>query len=408
MTSLAPVAANLSTGSCAEARAHFPGAANSLYFDTASRGLVPAVAKAAIEEQVELRVQGSIEKARMFETIERVRNGYARLIKAQPDEIAFTKNVSEGLNMAACAIPWRAGDNVILCPELEHPSNVYPWLHLKNRFGIEVRTVKARAGRMPVDDMIAAINDRTRVVTCSYVTFAPGLRTDIVRLAETCAARDVMLLVDGAQGIGILDIDMSRVPIAAMSVSTQKGLMALYGMGFLYVRKEWAERLDPPFLSRFSVDLGAAHEATGGGDNYALMPGARRFEVGNYNFLAATAVEPGLDILLKVGTPAIENHVLRLSERMIRGLQDLGLPVFAPEAGVHRGHIVAIGSAIGAQHDSTDDPVMQSLHKTLSDNGVRLTIRRGILRVSMHLYNNESDVDGLLDIVRLWRIKQAA
>jgi selenocysteine lyase/cysteine desulfurase len=93
---------------------------------------------------------------------------------------------------------------------------------------------------------------------------------------------------------------------------------------------------------------------------------------------------------------------------MIRGLQDIGLPVFAPEAGIHRGHIVAIGSAIGAQHDSTDDPVMQSLYKALSDNGARLTIRRGILRISMHLYNNEDDVDGLLDIARLWRTKQAA
>jgi cysteine desulfurase/selenocysteine lyase len=392
----------------ATARAQFPGAISSIYFDTASRGLAPAAAKAAIDEQVDLHVMGTIDKARMFETIERVRNRYARLIRALPDEIAFTKNVSEGLNMVACALPWRAGDNVILCPELEHPSNVYPWLHLKNRAGIEVRGVRARAGKMPVDDMIAAINDRTRVVTCSYVTFAPGLRTDIVRLAEACAKRDVMLLVDGAQGIGILDIDMSRVPIAAMSVSTQKGLMALYGMGFLYVRKEWAERLDPPFLSRFSVDLGAAHEATGGGDNYALMPGARRFEVGNYNFLGAAAVEPGLEIISQAGTAAIEEHVLRLSERMIRGLQEVGLPVFAAEPGVHRGHIVAIGNAIGSQHDATDDPVTQSLYKGLSENGVRLTIRRGILRVSMHLYNNEDDVDGFLDIVRDWRAKQVA
>jgi selenocysteine lyase/cysteine desulfurase len=389
-------------------RSQFPGAGNSIYFDTASRGLAPASAKASMDAQIDQHVLGTIEKQSMFDLIERVRKRYSSLLRAHPDEIAFTKNVSEGLNMAACALPWRAGDNVVLCPELEHPSNVYPWLHLKNRAGIEVRAVRSRRGHMPVDDMIAAINDRTRVVTCSYVTFAPGLRTDIERLADVCAKRDVMLLVDGAQGIGILDIDMSRVPIAAMSVSTQKGLMALYGMGFLYVRKEWAERLDPPFLSRFSVDLGAAHEATGGGDNYALMPGARRFEVGNYNYMGAAAVDPGLEIINQVTTPAIEQHVLRLSERMIRGLQDIGLPVFAPEPGPHRGHIVAIGNAIGAQHDSTDDPMMQSLYKTLSENGVRLTIRRGILRVSIHLYNTEEDVDRFLDIARMWRNNQAA
>ena len=219
-------------------RAQFPGAANSIYFDTASRGLAPASAKISMDAQIDQHVLGTIEKQSMFDLIERVRTRYSSLLRAHPDEIAFTKNVSEGLNMAACALPWRAGDNVVLCPELEHPSNVYPWLHLKNRAGIEVRAVRSRRGHMPVDDMIAAINDRTRVVTCSYVTFAPGLRTDIERLADVCAKRDVMLLVDGAQGIGILDIDMSRVPIAAMSVSTQKGLMALYGMGFLYVRKE--------------------------------------------------------------------------------------------------------------------------------------------------------------------------
>ena len=389
-------------------RAQFPGATNAIYFDTASRGLAPASAKIAVDAQIDHHMLGTVEKQSMFDLIERVRNRYASLLRAQPDEIAFTKNVSEGLNMVACALSWRAGDNVVLCPELEHPSNVYPWLHLKNRLGIEIRAVSSRNGHMPVDDMIAAINSRTRVVTCSYVTFAPGLRTDIERLADVCAKRDVMLLVDGAQGIGILDIDISKVPIAAMSVSTQKGLMALYGMGFLYVRKEWAERLDPPFLSRFSVDLGAAHEATGGGDNYALMPGARRFEVGNYNYMGAAAVEAGLEIVNQVTTPVIEQHVLTLSERMIRGLQEIGLPVFAPEPGPHRGHIVAIGNTIGASHNSTDDPLMHSLYKALSENGIRLTIRRGILRVSMHLYNNEDDVDGFLDVVRMWRANQDA
>lgn len=392
----------------AQARAQFPGTRDLVYLDTASRGLLPATAKAAIDRQVDLHVQGRVDKAQMFDLIERVRKRYAGLIRAQPDEIAYVKNVSEGLNMAGCAIPWHAGDNVIVCAELEHPSNLYPWLNLKRRLGIEVRSIPARDGQIPADDMIAAIDRKTRVVTCSYVTFAPGLRTDVARLAEACAARDVMLLVDGAQAIGILDIDMDRVPISVMSVSTQKGLAALYGTGMLYVRKSWAERLDPPFLSRFSVDLGTAHEAAGGGDNYALMPGARRFEVGNYNFLGAAAVEPGLDIISELTTKAIEDHVLRLGERLIGGLQALGLPIFAAQPGAHRAHIVAIGNAIGSQHDATDDASMQSLYKTLSDNGVVLTIRRGILRLSLHLYNNQDDVERVIDIARSWGAKRAA
>ena len=110
-------------------RSHFPGAVQSTYFDTASRGLVPVEAKAAIDEQVDRRIHGDIQKPAMFATIERVRNAYATLVIGSPDEIAFTKNVSEGLNIVAAALPWRAGDNVILCPELEHPSNIYPWLN---------------------------------------------------------------------------------------------------------------------------------------------------------------------------------------------------------------------------------------------------------------------------------------
>ncbi len=392
----------------AEARTHFPGVRSSVYFDTASRGLVPAEAKAAIDEQIDLRIAGTIDKTRMFATIDRVRNKYASLIGASADEIAFTKNVSEGLNIVAAGLPWQPGDNAIYCTDLEHPSNIYPWLHMRSRFGIEVRGLPSRNGRIPVDDMIAAIDGRTRAVTCSYVTFAPGLRTDIERLAEVCAKRNICLIVDAAQAIGILDIDMQRTPISAMSVSTQKGLLGLYGMGFLYVRKEWTERVEPPFLSRFSVDLGSAHEATGGSDNYKLMPGARRYEVGNFNFLAAAAVEPGLDIINALGTRAIEEHVLRLSELLIEGLRKIGLPVFAAEPGPHRCHIVAIGDAIGAQHDSTDNPKMQSLYRALADGGAILTIRRGILRLALHLYNNEEDVRRLVDIARSWQARAAA
>lgn len=399
-----------SESSFAEARAHFPGAQNSIYFDTASRGLVPSEAKAAINEQIDVRIAGTTQKSKMFDTIERVRNKYASLIRAVPEEIAFTKNVSEGINIIAAGMPWRPGENVVLCSELEHPSNVYPWLHMKSRFGIEIRNIKSVDGQMPVRDMIAAIDQRTRVVTCSYVTFAPGLRTDMAHLSEACTKRDVCLLVDAAQAIGVLEINMEKMPISAMSVSTQKGLLGLYGMGFLYVRKDWAERIEPPFLSRFNVDLGSAHEATGGGDNYRLMPGARRYEVGNYNFLGAAAVEPGLDIIGALGTNAIEQHVLRLGERMIEGLRKIGLPVFASELGRHRErcHIVAIGDAIGAQHDSTDNPEMQSLYRALTEGGAVLTIRRGILRVALHLYNNEDDVQQLLDIAASWRSRVAA
>src|SRR5690606_5433772 len=133
-----------------------------------------------------------------FERTERSRERFAALINARPDEVTFTKNTSEGINMVAGAIPWQRGDNMILCAALEHPNNVYAWLHLQ-RLGVEVRMLPDEQGSMPVEAMIAAMDDRTRLVTASTVSFTPGFRTDVAALGRACRARGAIFLVDAAQ-----------------------------------------------------------------------------------------------------------------------------------------------------------------------------------------------------------------
>jgi selenocysteine lyase/cysteine desulfurase len=384
------------------ARSLFPGATRHVYMDVAARGLLPQVVREVVDRQLGERIDGRLDKAARFATVERVRRHFAALVRADPDEVAYTKNVSEGLNAVAWAVPWQRGDNVVLCQELEHPSNVYPWLALRDRLGIEIRAVRPRAHRVPVAEMASAIDARTRVVTAPLVTFAPGFRTDLDALGEACRRTGALLVVDGAQGIGVLDLDLSRLPVDAMAVSMQKGLLGLYGIGFLFVRRAVAEHLVPAYLSRYSVDLGDAHEASGGGDSYALLPGARRFEVGHYNFVGALAAEPALELLRSIGTDAIEHHVLGLAADLARRLADLGLPVLGAEPGSHRAHIVAIGSAVSDQHEAMDDPEMTSLFDALTEGGVLLSIRRGVLRFSLHLYNNTADIDRVVTIADEW------
>src|SRR5690606_17690858 len=128
-------------------------------------------------------------------------------------------------------------------------------------------------------------------------------------------------------------------------VSTQKGLLALYGMGFLYCRREWAERLQPAYLARFGVDLGDgdAHEASMGSETYKLMPAARRFDLGNYNYAATAAVHASLAELEAIGTRRIEDHVTRLARALAQGFLDLGLKVAGGAPGPHLGSIVTVG-----------------------------------------------------------------
>ena len=383
-------------------RAKFPGASRGIYMDTAARGLLSTDTRAAIDAMLDDQLQGGGEKGAMFELIERVRERYARLINAEADEIAYTKNVSEGLNAIVAAFDWRQGDNMVLCVDLEHPNNVYPWRHLARRMGVEMRAIAPRDGQIPAEAVAGAMDGRTRMVSASSVTFAPGFRTDMAMIGRHCRERDVLFLVDGVQSVGILATDVAALGIDAMAVSTQKGLLGLYGMGFLYCRREWAERLTPAYLSRFGVDLGAhAHEAALGDEAVRLMPAARRFDLGNYNYTGAAAVDASIAMMLDAGPVAIEAYVTSLARKLAQGLLDLGLPVCGggPQAG-QGSSIVALGALGEGQHDTVEDPAMAALYEHLSANGVQLSIRRGILRFSLHVHNNEADIAGVLELAR--------
>ena len=119
-----------------DARALFPGAERSTYMDVGVRGLLSTRVRAAVEDHLDAHMSGDWDKGQMLASVEHAREGLARLVNADPDEIAITKNASEGLNAIAASLAWRPGDNIVFCPELEHPNNVYPWLNLNTRLGV--------------------------------------------------------------------------------------------------------------------------------------------------------------------------------------------------------------------------------------------------------------------------------
>ncbi len=266
--------------------------------------------------------------------------------------------------------------------------------------------MKPRDGFIPIEEMLAAIDERTRLLTVPSVTFSPGYVTDLKPLSEACRRKGVFLLVDAAQSVGLQHTDVTELGVDGLTVATQKGLLAFYGMGFLYCQKEWAERLWPVSLARFGVDLGDAHETALGGDQLKLNPGARRFDLGNYNYIAAVAAGASMKMLLELGTRHIEAHVRRLSHLLAKGLFEVGLPVCGGPPGDRLGHIVTVGSPGAGGHDTANDARMNSLHEHLSENGVKFSIRRGVLRFSLHLYNNEEDIVRVVELARQWQERQ--
>ncbi|MEQ9122657.1 MAG: aminotransferase class V-fold PLP-dependent enzyme, partial [Alphaproteobacteria bacterium] len=213
-------------------------------------------------------------------------------------------------------------------------------------------------------------------------------------------AAGVPLVVDAAQSAGMLKTDVETEMIDVLVASTQKGLLALYGMGFMYVRKALAEDFRPTYLSRLGVELDSEHEAASGGfESFRYAAGARRFDVGNFNYLGAVAAERAIRNLLALGPDAVEAHLLGLARRMRDGLAQLGAPVFRGEAPGEEAHIVAIGESLADSHDRTDSQDMVRLNAYLTANGVRHSIRRGVLRLSLHAYNDAGDVDRVLELV---------
>jgi len=384
-----------------DARALFPGAQGQIYLDVSLNGLVPQTARDAAMKHLESRVMGRADKAELHAQAERVRGLVANLISAHPDEIAITKNVSEGLNLFASNLPWAEGDNVVFCPDLEHPNNVFLWYNLEHTKGVEVRAIPSHGGHMPVREMIAAMDDRTRLVTASTVTFSPGFISDVETLTKEARAGGVLTLLDAAQSAGSMEMDVGGLGVDAVALGTQKSLLAFYGLGFLFIRRELAETMNPSQVARYGVDLGPeAHETAISHGEIHFQPGARRFELSNYNYMGLSAVEASLELIHSIGVGTIERHVRGLAAHLAKGLHDLGLPVAKP--GPYLAHIVAVGESGGGRHSEADDPAMNDLHRHLSENGVRLSIRKGVLRMSMGLYNTEREMDRVVELCREW------
>ncbi len=378
------------------ARAAFPGALASPYLNVASRGIVAEDSRQAAARIIDEQVTGIGTKEGWAPLLTAARAGFGRLVGAAPAEVAVTRNVSDGINILANALDWRSGDNVVLCPALEHPNNVFIWQALARR-GVEMRAVAPRDGDIDAAAMAAAVDRRTRVVTASSVTFTPGFRTDLAPLAEASRKAGAFFLVDGVQSVGVLAMDMPGLGIDGLAVSTSKGLLGVIGLGFLAVRQEWIGRLNPAYVARFSVDLGDAHESEGAASTgITFYPDARRFETGNYNWVGIAAAEMSLRRLNALRPARIESHAVRLAEALRDGLSARGYAVSRPPRGRAPSHIVTLGAlGVGSAY-ATADQRLNDFADRLKAAGVRFSIRRGQLRFGTHVYNDDGDVAAVL------------
>ncbi len=366
-------------------RAEFPVLEKQLYLNHAGVAPTSLRAAAAVREWMDDVVQNGVKHERAWEArAEHTRQLAARLIHAQPDEIAFVRNTSHGLGLVAEGLDWRPGDEVAVATEIEYPSNVYPWLHLKDR-GVTVREIVPRDGGVTPEAVAAALTPRTRLVSVSSVQYGSGYRTDLEALGALCERAGVLLCVDGIQSVGCHPVDVKRCRIHFLSADSHKWMLGISGIGFLYVSREVLPRLRPVLVGwRSTTDAWNFNRS-----HFELRTDATKLEEGSHAFTGIYALAAALELLLEVGPEAIEARIRELLSALDEGLRALGCDTGpAPE---HRAGILTFLPPAG-------EP--RALANWLGERDVSLSLRRGRVRLSPHFYNQPQEVERLLRLVR--------
>ncbi|TAM82927.1 MAG: aminotransferase class V-fold PLP-dependent enzyme [Candidimonas sp.] len=365
-------------------RALFPAARRMTYLDSAFQTPMSVPVRTAIESFLEESSTQAGPKSVWLEEAERVRTQVAALFHASPAEIAFTKNTSEAMNIAASALPLRPGENVLMV-QGDHPNNAYAFLNLKRK-GVELRFIPMLPV-MNADSFRPHIDSKTRAISMSYVTFHAGHRFDVASVGALCRERRLDFVVDVMQAVGVVPIDVRKIGATFVGCGTHKGLLVPHGLGLLWWDSHHTE-MEPAYLATASL-ANAPADLIANPDDLTLAASAKRFELGNLNLLGIRALGAALDLIARVGVEAICAHCFDLGDRLIEGLEALDVGLVGPRERRHRAPHIIVAAL---------DPV--SWAADLAREGIRVSPERGGIRLSLGMFNDASDIARFLDVMR--------
>ena len=366
-------------------RSMFPAAEKLTYLDSGFQTPLSVPIRAAIDRYLDEGFAAAGPKSVWIDRLEAARRKVARLLGVEPENIAFTKNTSECMNIAANALPLEPGDNLLLI-EGDHPNNAYAFLNLQRK-GVEVRFVPAR-GHVNADTFRPYVDGRTRAISMSHVTFHAGALFDVQSVGRYCSERDIYFVLDSMQAVGVVPIDAKATKATFLGFGTHKGLLTPQGFGVLYWNRKHSE-LEPAYLATASIENPPA-DLIASSETAVPASTARRFEIGNFNLLGAGALAAALDLLEDVGVPNIEEHCYALGDHLINGLDQLGIGLVGPRKREKRAPHIYVAALLPASE----------WVEYLEDSGIRVSPERDGIRISFGMFNIVDDVDVFLAAVR--------
>ena len=375
----------------ARARRETPGCEEVLHFNNAGAALMPEpVLDATVDHlRLESRIGGYEAAARSRDAIERVYDAAAALVGCGRDEIAVVENATRAWDMAFYSIPFEPGDR-ILTAMAEYASNYIAFLQVSRRTGAKVEVVpNDEHGRLSVEALRGMIDDRVRLIAMTHVPTNGGLVNPAAEVGEVAREAGALYLLDACQSVGQMPVDVRTIGCDMLSATGRKYLRGPRGTGFLYVRRDVVEDLEPPFLDLHAAEWTAT-------ESFEIRPDARRFENWETNYAGKVGLGVAVAYALGWGLDATYERVQALAEDLRARLGDLpGVEV--RDLGVERCGIVTF---------SVEGREAADVSRHLSESGINTSVTppsstlldmeaRGLealVRASVHYYNTEEEV----------------
>lgn len=373
-------------------RRETPGCEDVLHFNNAGSSLIPEpVLRATVGHlELEARIGGYEAAAREEEALERVYGATARMLGCAPEEIAVIENATRAWDMAFYSIPFEPDDR-ILTAQAEYASNFIAFLQVARRTGASVEVVpSAESGRLSVEALRGMMDENVKLVAMTHVPTNGGLVNPAKEVGEVAGEAGCLYLLDACQSAGQMPLDVREIGCDMLSATGRKFLRGPRGTGFLYVRREVLEDLEPPFLDLHAAEWTAR-------DRYEVRPDARRFENWETNFAGKVGLGVAVDYALELGLAAIRDRVYALAEGLREGLEEVP-GVALKDLGVERCGIVTFaadglgaGEIKGALAEHAINVSVSPPNSTRLDAEARNLGE--MVRASVHYFNTEEEVD---------------
>ncbi|MDP9146524.1 MAG: aminotransferase class V-fold PLP-dependent enzyme [Acidobacteriota bacterium] len=361
------------------------------YLNAAGNAPMPKVSIRAAQAAIEWKkFPQRVPDEAYFDVPNSIRASIAKLIGAQPQEIALTTGASTGMAAVAYGITWNPGDEVITAKG-EFPLQYTTWRPMEEREGLTLKIVAPRERFITAEDLIAGLSPKTRLVSVSLVRFDDGSLLDAACLAAACHAQGTLLLLDVSQCCGGIPLDVSSLGADFLVCAGYKWLLSPYGTGFFWAKSEHIAKLRPgPFY--WTAAEGANHFGSLVFTHPKAAAGARRWdsaETASYFNLAAMDVS--LKFVLDMKPETVAAHNRTLIEMMFERLpKDRCVPA-SPLDPARRGPYACFAARTSEK--------TTALYERLRAKNVIVSLREGNLRISPHVFNSERDIDRLISVI---------